>query len=350
MTSPFQERPNPDDLLREIQARENVSTRGRLKVFLGYASGVGKTFRMLDEARRRRDRGEDILVAAVQPTVPPDAQRVLSRLEQIPTRLVQGKSVLDMDAILRRHPGVCVVDGLAFTNPPSSRFRERYREIQHLLGAGIHVLTSVNLQYISELRTQVQAITGKIVTDTVPVAFIHSADEIEVVDAPPESTKPGLAQLRELALVLAAGVVDHQLEQYLLAHGVAPGWGAQERVLVCLTPRSDSEAILASGRRNADRFHGELFAVYVRQPGLSGADRSAVEQGLESARRLGAQVEVIEGKDPVRAILGFARQHGITQIFVGHPGAKRWHEWIGRGPVDRLLDEATDMDLQIFPL
>src|SRR5580658_107742 len=154
-------RPSPDELLRRVQAEEAYERRGRLKIFLGYASGVGKSFRMLDEGRRRRERGQDVVVGAIQPKTAPEIDAVLSKLEVIPLQEVNGVFVMDTPAILKRHPSVCLVDGLAYDNPPSSAHASRWQDVNELLDAGISVLTSVNIQYIDDLRERVHRITGK---------------------------------------------------------------------------------------------------------------------------------------------------------------------------------------------
>src|SRR5215472_5221201 len=215
-------RRTPEEYMREVQAEEEAVTcrKGHLKIILGYASGVGKSFRLLDEARRRRERGQDIVVGAIQPRVPEDVTALLSNLEVIPLKDAGDGVAIDVDAIVRRHPVVCIIDGLAYNNPPGARNPTRWQDVEELLRAGIKVIASINIQYVDELREQVEEITGKHVSETVPVAFIKSADEIELVDAPPDEPierspeeAAGAAQraqrlslLRELALVLAADV------------------------------------------------------------------------------------------------------------------------------------------------
>src|ERR1700734_3321287 len=210
-------RRTPEELLQQVQAEEDYERRGRLKVFLGYASGVGKSFRMLDEGRRRRERGQDVVVGAIQPKTSPDIEAVLSKLKVIPLRQVDGVFVMDTAAILKRRPSVCLVDGLAYDNPPGSPHASRWEDVQELLDAGISVITSINIQYIDDLRERVERVTGKSVKQTVPRSFLNSADEIVVVDAPPEmcseqsqngpadgrSPAQKLSELREIALLLA---------------------------------------------------------------------------------------------------------------------------------------------------
>ena len=357
-------RPSPEQLLKQVEAEEQFHRRGKLKVFLGYASGVGKSFRMLDEGRRRRARGEDVVVATMQPDAGEEVGQLLANLESIGLRTDLGSPSVDVDAVKRRHPSLCLIDGLAYKNPPGSRNAERWQDIEELLAAGISVLTTVNLQYIRERQTQVEAIRGKPVSDSVPESFLKQADEIEIVDAPPEycitRAQPGdpaeaalleqqLSQLREIALVLAAEVVDRQLEAYLRRNGIEQTYGAQERVLVCVTPRSNAGLMIRRGKRQVDRFHGELYAAYVHTGDLAAADQMMLDQNLDAARQAGAHVEVLHGEDPVTAILAHAVANGITQIFVGHSLRGGLLEGIRPNPVERLVLEADGIDVRIFP-
>jgi two-component system sensor histidine kinase KdpD len=340
-------RRDPERLLEQIEKEERRGKRGRLKVFLGYASGVGKSAKMLAEGGRRRERGEDIVIAAIQPQSSPEVERLLVQHEIIPTLKVGDKDVIDIERILRRHPQVVVIDGLAYTNPPGSRFAERWQEIEELLEAGISVITSINLHYIQDLRDEVAAITGKHPTETVPLDFLKRADDIEIVDAPAQAN---LSRLREMALLAAAEVVEAELREYLHTHRIEEIWGTQERILVGITPRSDPRPILESGRRNADRFHGELFVAYVRQPDLSSEDHAALEKNLAIAREYGATIQVLEGnRDPVRALITFAREIGITQIFMGHSMRKGWWNKLRGNPVERVIDLAEGIDVRVFP-
>ena len=158
-----------------------------------------------------------------------------------------------------------------------------------------------------------------------------------------------LSELRELALLLAAEVVDKQLEGYLLAHGIAQLWGTHERIMVCLSPGANAPAMIASGKRNAERFHGELFAVYIRHDRLSQKDEVHFQECLEEARQLGAQAEVLIGDDPVETLMDFARSHRITQIFTGHPSREHWWDRLLGGPLDRLIRAAEGIDVRVFP-
>ena len=355
----------PEELLQQAQAEETYERRGKLKVFLGYASGVGKSFRMLDEGRRRHERGQDVVVGAIQPKTSPEIDCVLSKMQVIPLKNVDGVPVMDLPAILARHPAVCLVDGLAYDNPSGSRNPSRWQDVEEMLEAGISVISSVNIQYIDELRERVEKITHKSVKQTVPLSFLHSADEVVVVDAPPEmcmtrgadgqnegegsSEAQKLSELREIALLLAADVVDRQLEAYLQRNGITQTFGAQERILVCVTPRANAAAMIESGRRNAERFHGDLTVAYVSQPEISADDQAALDRNLALARDAQAHVELLDGEDPIGTILDFARERGITQIFVGHGAREKWWQRLTGSPVDRLIRGANDIDVRVFP-
>lgn len=351
-------RPDPEKLLRRVQAEEEFRKRGRLKIFLGYASGVGKSFRMLDEGRRRRQRGEDVVVGAIQPYKSSGVQEILRNMEVIPLKVIGGVPMIDSDAVLRRRPQVCLVDGLAYDNPPSSAHAKRWQDVEDLLAAGISVIGTVNLQFIEELRDRVEKITGKEVNDSIPLAFVKTADEIEVVDTPPEmctelvgGTEAGrrLTELREIALLQAAEVVEHQLEAYLERHGIEPVSGAVERILVCVSPRANAARMIESGQRNAERFRGELHVISVLEEGATPEEQKVLESNFTLARKLNAQTHRLESEDAIHAIMEFARQHGVTQIFIGHSTHESvWHRVWGSF-VDRLIRQAEGMDVRVFP-
>ena len=347
------DRPDPEVLLRRIQAAEQAERAGRLKILLGYGSGVGKSFRLFDEGRRRHARGQDVVVAAVQDQMPAEVAEIVGGLERIPTLDVNGVPVIDVARVLARKPQVCLVDGLAYDNPPGSRHPRRSDDVQEIVDAGISVITTINLEYIDDQREFVKSVLGEVSGDVVAREFIDRADEIEVVDAPAEAATPErtrqLALLRPRALLLTADVVDRQLEEYLRLHGLQSSWGTQERILVAMTPRANAAAVLASGRRNADRFHGDLFAVYVQQRALTEGDRAALARNEMLARAQQAHFEMLQGRDPVKTLLEYARRHGITQIFVGHNLRRSWRNRLGGTPLDRLIRDAEGIDVRVFP-
>jgi two-component system sensor histidine kinase KdpD len=363
----------PIEGLPEATTFTSAPGRGYLKIFLGYASGVGKTFRMLDEARRRSLRGQDVVIGAVQPRMGPESAALLEQLEVVPLKKVGAGTAVDVNVLLRRQPGVCFIDGLAYDNPPGSPNKTRWEDVAQLVQAGIKVIASVNIQYISELREQVEGITGKPVAHTVPIAFIKSADEIEIVDAPameaqrrssessgagPSGANPSganedprrlLLRLREMALVLAADVVDHQLAEYLASHGIRQQLATQERILVCLTGDSNAQLMIETAKVIAKRFYGELIVVNVDQPEISSLDRAALDDKLSLARAAGIRVEILHGRDPMDTILQFARSRAVTQIFVGHSRSSRvWSRMFGNS-LNRLIRQSRGMDVRIFP-
>ncbi len=356
-------RPDPDRLLRRVMAEERRRSRGRLKVFLGYASGVGKSHRMFDEGRRRKLRGEDVVVVAEQDAVPLSVRDVVVDLPAIPLRVEHGGAAIDVDAVVRRRPAVALIDGLAHDNPPGSGNAQRWQDVEELLNAGISVVTTINLQYVRELRDRTAALFDTPSSESVPEAFLRTADEIEVVDAPPEycvgagagtavevaRRERALSELREMALLLAAEVVDFQLADYLRRNGIEQVYGTHERILVCVTPRSNAAEMIRRGRRQADRFHGDLHVVYVEQPGLSAADQATVEANLMAARAVHASVATLRERDPVTAILRHAREHGITQIFVGHSHRRGLGARLRAGFLETLVGRADGIDVRVFP-
>jgi len=268
---------------------------------------------------------------------------------------------MDIPAILERRPQVCMVDGLAYDNPPGSPNAYRYQDVEQLLVAGVTVITSINIQHIAEMQKAVEEITGKRVREAVPLALIEKADDIVLVDATPEhalqktgdgasraSVEKQLARLRELALLLAADIVDQQLESYLALHQVQAR-GVQERLLICLTPRTNAQAMISSAVATAKRLHAEVSAVYVLQPELSQEDQVNLETNLNLARAAGMPVEILESEDPVEEIVRYARMQRVTQIFIGHSVHEGWWSRLFGGTVDRIVRAAKDMDVHIFP-
>jgi len=340
MTPREDSRPSPEELLRLLEYQEYDARRGRLKIFLGYAPRVGKSARMFDEGFRRKSRGQDVVVGSVQSRGADEVAEKIAALEVI------GTGALDIGRILERKPHVCLVDELAVDNPVGSRHPQRWRDVEEILENGINVITALNLQHIEEQQDAVEGITGKRAAHSVPQSFIRGADEIEVVDAPTSDAPQ--SQLRELALCLAAEVIEGQLQRYMDLHGIHQSWGTQERILVCVTPRSNAKVMIESGRRNTDRFHGQLFVAYVAQPSLKREDQEALDAHLDLARKVDAEIHILEGADPVVEIMRFAREQRITQIFVGHSHRNRWLP-LSRNPVERLVEAAEGIDVRIFP-
>jgi len=352
-------RPNPDDLLRQIEEQEHRERQGRLKIFLGYAPRVGKTERMFQEGSRRMRRGQDVVVGAVQSRTPEDVSAMVREFEVVPSRCVDGYEMVDLEALLCRRPQVVLVDELAKDNALGSRFPHRWQDVEELRRNGINVVGALNLQHVREQQDAVQRITGRRAPNSVPASFINSADEMVIVDVPAEQlghnnggvnslSAEQLSQLRELALLLAAQVVEEQLQRYMDAHGIMQSWGTQERILVCITPRSSARAMLDSGAAVTLRFHGQMLAVYVAQGELSREAEETLRENLAYARKLGAEVHELQGTDAIATIVQFAREQRITQVFIGHTQQKAWKFWEPT-PADRLIREAEGMDVRLFP-
>ena len=332
-----------------MNEENKTGERGRLKVFLGYASGVGKTQKMFDEGRRRKERGQDVVIGALQEKIPAEVEPLIQTLEVVPMLQAGGTAVMNVDAILRRKPQMCLVDSLASDNPPGSRNAHRWQDVEELLDAGISVAGSVNLQYIDDQQEEAERITGKHVAATIPRAFLNTADELVLVDAPTDGASDKLSALREMALVLSAEVIDAGLQRYLRSHGIGQASGTHERFLICLTPNADFDRMIATARRNAARFHCDVLAIYVKHPGLSGTYAKALEDGLAKARAAGAQAEAIEGEELVETVVQYARTHGVTQIFIGHSGRKDFRARVFGSAVSELVHAARGMDVRVFP-
>ncbi len=353
------ERPNPEDILRRVVEAERKERAGRLKVFLGYASRVGKTSRMLDEGRRRRTRGQDVVVGWVQrDKEDPQVDEILSQMEVMPPR---PDGEMDVDAILARKPQVCLVDALAHTNPDGSRHHQRWEDVRDLLDAGINVVTTINVQYLSGLQDAVHALLGTRKTESVPDRFVLDADEVVLVDAsqealqergqPDEVTHGKLQQLREMALLYTADAIEHQVEDYLQTHHIAAVWSTQERILVCVTSHVRGADLVEKGYRAAKRLHGELWAVYVTPDpdwsNLTREQRDKVESTLALARGYKAKVAVLVGTAVADTIIQFAKEHRISQIFIGHTLKRPFPHLLSQSTVGRIIRQAEGIDVHV---
>ena len=320
---------------------------GRLKVFLGAAPGVGKTYRMLDEARRRSERGNDVVVAFVECHKRRNTEEMLGGLEVLPrlTRDYRGTGFpeMDLDAVLARRPGVALVDELAHSNIPGGRHAKRWQDVQELLDAGIDVLTTVNVQHLESLNDVVEKITGVPQRETVPDEVVRRADQIELVDVAPEGLRRRMAHgsiyapekvdaalshyfrvgnltaLRELALFWLAGRVDEGLQNYRAEHGIASVWETRERVVVALTGGPEGETLIRRASRIAARAAGgDLLAVHVaRSDGLADANPAALAAQRRLVESLGGSYHSVVGDSVPRALIDFARAENATQLVLG---------------------------------
>lgn len=355
-------RPDPEELLRQIQEQERHACRGRLKIFLGYAPRVGKSLRMFDEGLRRKKRGQDVVIGAVQSRGSEAVESFVCQIELVPPKLIGDQEAVDVAAVIARRPHVVLIDELARENPPGSVNLHRWQDVEQMRDAGINVVAALNLQHIFEHQDEVEKITGRRARNFVPESFLETADEIVIVDVPaedlgqhPSLNEDALTQLRELALLVVAQVVERQLQRYMDTHGIRQAWGIQERILICITPRSNARAMIESGARAVERFHGQLLAVWVKQEGLTRGADETVQSNLDYARKLGAEVHILEGSDPtgesrdaIDAIIRFAQEQRVTQVYIGHSRQPAWKFW-APNPVDRLIQGAEGMDVRIFP-
>jgi len=328
-------------------------TRGTLRVYLGAAPGVGKTFAMLDEGRRRGDRGTDVVVAFVETHSRPKTAALLAGLEVLPRRFLDYRGAtfteLDLDAVLARHPEVALVDELAHTNVPGVRNAKRWQDVEELLAAGISVITTVNVQHLESLNDVVEKITGVPQRERVPDEVVRGADQVELVDMAPEALRRRMAHgniygpdkvdaalsnyfrvgnltaLRELALLWLADKVDEQLDAYRAAHGISETWETRERVVVSLTGGPEGETLIRRAARIAARATGgDLLAVHVtKSDGLTGADPEALAAQRLLVESLGGTYHQVIGDDVPIALLDFARAENATQLVLG--ASRRGH-------------------------
>jgi two-component system sensor histidine kinase KdpD len=372
-----QRRPDPDELLARIKVEEAKEKRGKLKIFLGYAPGVGKTYTMLEGARQRKGEA-DVVVALVEAHARAETEALLQGLEVIPRMQVNYRGValteMDVDAVLKRHPQLVLVDELAHTNASDLRHPKRYQDIEELLQAGIDVYTTLNVQHIESARNLVAQITGVWMRETVPDIVIDSADEIELVDLPPDELlkrlregrvyvpkqiadateryfrKGNLTALRELAIRTVAGHVDTQTQAYMESHAVQGTWPSGERLLVCIGHDSRGTRLARQGRRLAHELGAKWFVIHV-ETSIGAQVRPDAEQRLTATLRLaeqmGAKVITVQAESVVAGILEFATRNNIAKIIVGRPHGRLWRRWLGISPADQIIRRSRDFDIVV---
>src|SRR5512143_230368 len=372
------ERRRPEDFLELVERAK----RGRLKVYIGPAAGVGKTYRMLEEAHALHQRGVDVVLGFVETHGRPETEALLVGLEAVPRRRMEYRGLaveeMDLDAVLARQPQVVVVDEIAHTNVPGSRNRKRYQDVLELLAAGINVICAFNVQHLESLKDVVERATGVIIRETVPDTLLKQADQVVNLDLDAEDLlerlrsgriyaadkvewalrhffkEENLSSLRELALREVAERLDSRAT-------AAPGGGEARhptsgRVMVCLASASPrAAALLRRGSRMAGRLNTDWFVVYVETPDEAPTRIDAEAQRLlldniERATELGAQVRRLQAADAVPALLEFARAHGVSHILVGRSQQPWWRQRLGLTFVQRMLRAADEFDLHIVSL
>ena len=369
-------RPNPDELLKQAQEEEQRLRRGKLKVFFGAAAGVGKTYAMLEAAQARKAEGVDVLVGIVETHGRRETEALLRGLDVLPPRFVEYRDTklreFDPDAALARKPGILLVDELAHTNAPGARNAKRWQDVQALLDAGISVYTTLNVQHLESLNDVIAQITGIAVRETLPDSVLEDADEIELVDLPPDDLlrrlkegkvyvpeQAGLAvenffrmgnliALRELALRAAAERVDQQARAYRRSQAITRTWRTSERILVCVSPSPLSENLVRAARRMAVGLRAEWIAVTVEQRRLSDTERKQLVENLGLAEQLGAETASLAADDTVQAIVDFARKNNVTKIIAGKPGSLGWRERFTGSFVGNLIRASGDIDVYVI--
>jgi two-component system sensor histidine kinase KdpD len=369
------QRPSPDALLEQA-ARE---ARGRLKVFLGAAPGVGKTYEMLSNAQARRREGVDVVVGVVEAHGRKETLALIEGLDVIPRRTVEYRGhridEMDLDAILARRPKLVLVDELAHTNAPGSRHPKRFQDVEELLGAGIDVYSTLNVQHVESLNDVVAKITRVRVRETVPDSIIDRADEVELVDLTPEDLiqrlkdgkvyvpdqaaravrhyfLPGnLTALRELALRRTAQRVDEQMVTYMQAHAISGPWEAGERVLVCINEDPGSQALVRYARRLTDRLRAPWTAIHVETAGalrLAEAERDRIAECLRLAEHLGGEAASVPGHDVAQGIVDYAETNNFTHIVIAKSRRSGWSELWRRSVTHQIIRRAGDINVHVI--
>ncbi len=351
-------------------------SRGELRIYLGAAPGVGKTFAMLNEGRRRRDRGTDVVIGFVETHGRALTSEAIDDLEVVPRRQVTYRGAvfeeMDVDAVLTRAPQVALVDELAHTDVPGSRNEKRWQDIEELLAAGITVISTVNIQHLESLNDVIERITGVVQRETVPDAVVRAADQIELVDMTPEALRRrmahgniyaaekvntalaryfrigNLAALRELALLWVADRVDEGLEEYRERHGISEPWETRERVVVALTGALGGEQLIRRGARMAARTHSELVGVHVRtSDGIDTGSQDLLDRHRALLEEVGGRFNEVTGTDTAEALVGFAIAENATQLVMGASGRSRWAE-LTRGSVINRTIRLSPIDVHVI--
>lgn len=372
-------RRNPDAFLALLKEEQKENTPGRLKIFFGYAPGVGKTYAMLEDARKIKAENVDVVIGVVETHGRAATQALLDGHEQIPYRILSYKGnelkEFDLDAALARKPKVILVDEAAHTNAPGSRHEKRWQDIQELLANGIDVFTTLNTQHIETLNDRVAQITKVEVRERVPDSFVEGAYEIELVDLPVDELlqrlkegkvyiaaqaatalehffrKGNLIALREIALLFVAQRVDAQMERYRELHQIGAVWPATERILVCVSPSPLSIKLIRGAKRMSAALRAEWLVAYVEvpsKPPLPDADRSRVIQTLRLAEQLGAQIVERSGENIAEEIINCAMQFNVSKIVIGKPALPRWKELIYGSIVDEIIRKSGAIDVYVI--
>ncbi len=373
------QRPDPDLLIDHMRSEAERSREGKLKIFFGAAPGVGKTYAMLASAQQKRAEGVDVVAGLVETHERKETEELLAGLEVIPRRPVEYRGTtlneFDIDAALSRKPALILVDELAHTNIPGSRHKNRWQDIYELLGAGISVYTTVNVQHIESLNDVVAQITGINVHETIPDFLLDRADEIELIDLPPEELlqrlkegkvyvaeiaerarknffrKGNLLALRELALRRTAERVDAQMQDYRSIKGVKEVWPAAERIMVCIGANPRSIRLVRAAKRMAAGLRADWISVYIEAPTAvkpSESDLRQLSDHMRLAESLGAETVTLSGHKASEEILNYARTRNVTKIIIGKPTHPRWRDKIFGSLLDEVVRGSGDIDVYVI--
>jgi len=371
-------RPDPDELLARIQSEEAHSNRGKLKIFLGYVAGVGKTYAMLEAAHQRHEEGVDVAIGYAETHGRKETEALLAGLELIPRRQVDYRGTtlteMDIDAVIARHPQLVLGDELAHTNAPGSRHPKRYQDVEEILTAGIDVYSTVNIQHLESLSDVVQQITGVVVREKIPDRLVDEADEIELVDLPTDELlkrlrdgkvyisdqamralekffrKGNLTALRELSMRRAADRVDNQMVNYMQNKSIQGPWPAGDRILVCISSHPMGERLIRSGRRLAEELNAEWYVLFVetsQHMHMPIENRLRVQRFLALAEELGARVTSISGESVAEAVIHFAHEHNVTKIIAGKPFRPRLFEMLRGSVIDQIIRGSGSIDVYV---
>jgi two-component system, OmpR family, sensor histidine kinase KdpD len=369
-------RKSPEEWLASVESTDAGSKRGRFKVFLGYAPGVGKTYSMLSEGIRRRSRGEDVVIGVVETHGRTRTAELAAEMVQVPRKQIDYKGTLfsemDVDAILARHPQFVLIDELAHTNVVGSRHAKRYEDVFEILEAGIGVLSTINIQHIESLTPRVQSLTDIVVRETVPDWVLDRADEIVISDLTPEALvtrlrrgdiypqerveralshffrRGNLIALREMALQQVTRAVDRTLDDYVTRKHLGPHWTIAEKVAVCISASPEARELIARGARMAERLNSEFYVLYVEREQDKAAERQrSLEANIQFASNLGAEVVRLTGSRIATATAEFAIQHRITQVIFGRSALKGLRKYFYFLAIQRFMSIAPHVDLHI---
>jgi len=372
-------RPDPDALLQRIREDEARQARGKLKIFFGATAGVGKTYAMLQAAHEQQEDSVDVVIGWVETHGRTETDALAKGLPLIPARVVEdgetGLHDFDLDAALTRRPQLLLMDELAHTNAPGSRHPKRWQDVKELLQAGINVYTTVNAQHIEGLTDAVAQITGVRMSETVPDSVLEQADDVELIDLPPDDLlqrlkdgkvyvpeqarqilklffrKGNLIALREMALRRTAEWVDQQMETYRRDHAVVGLWPAAETIMVCINMKPRGPRLIRAARTMAAGLHAKWIAVYVQTPRhlrMPQDDRDRVHQTLRLAAQLGAETVMLSGANVAQELLSYARTRNVTKIVVGKPVRARWKEWVFGSVVAELVQKSGETDIYVI--